>query len=118
MSHRIINLNFTSFVSERWSSLPNQEKLAKEIALAVLAHSEISKESFGLYAPPNEIKDVKVTNAAFDQIQCMWHGHRQRGRQSPPPIPLKVFVFGDGQDASSTWASIEVLPGLDSWEVE
>ncbi|WP_374679684.1 hypothetical protein [Hydrocarboniphaga effusa] len=118
MAHQIISLSFTSLISERWSSFPNHEKLTKEIALAVLAHSELNEEALGLYAPPKEIKEIKVTNAAFDQIQCMWHGHRQSGQQSPPPIPLKIFVFGFGQDASSTWASIEVLPGIDSWEVE
>jgi hypothetical protein len=118
MSHKVHSLDFMSLVSESWDSFPDPEKLKKQIALAVLAHSELTDEALGLYAPPKEIREVRVTAAVFDQVKCMWHGHRNRGHKSPPPIPLKIFVFGFGQDATSTWASIEVLPGLDNWEVE
>lgn len=118
MSHKLHSFEFTSLVSESWDSFPDSAKLERQIAIAVLAHSELAQEALGFYAPPKEIREIKVTAAVFDQVQCMWHGHRNRGHMSPPPIPLKIFVFGFGQDARSTWASIEVLPGLDSWEVE
>jgi hypothetical protein len=118
MSHRLRELDFTSLVSESWDTFPNLENLKKQIATAVLAHSELTQEALGFYTPPKEIEEVRVTAAAFDQITCMWHGHRNRGRLSPPPIPLKIFVFGFGQGSGSTWASIEVFPGMDNWEVE
>ena len=107
-----------SISSESWASFPDPEKLKKQIAVAVLAHSELIEEPLGSYAPPKEIKEVKITAAVFDQVRCMWHGHRNRGQMSPPSIPLKIFVFGFGQDSKSTWANIEVLPGLDDWSVE
>jgi hypothetical protein len=72
----------------------------------------------GGYAPPNEIREVRVTAAAVDQIRCMWHSYRNRGQMSPPAMPLKIFAFAFGQESGSTWASIEVFPGLDNWEVE
>lgn len=118
MLHRMINLSFASVVPESWNSFPRAEELKREIALTVLTHSELSSESLGVYAPPETIKEVRITTAAFDQIRCMWHGHREKGHQAPPLIPLKVFVFSFGQDASGTWASIEVMPGLDDWELE
>ena len=117
MPHRLHSFEFTSFISESWDSFPNHEKLKKQIALAALAHSELTREALGLYAPPNEIREVRVTAAVLDQIMSMWHGHRSQGQLSPPSIPLKLFVFGYGQDATSTWVSIEVLPGLESWGV-
>jgi hypothetical protein len=118
MSHKLLSLTFTSLVSESWDSLPDPERLKKQIAAAVLVHSELAQEELGLYAPPNEIREVRVTAAAVDQIICMWHGHRNRGQMSPPAIPLKIFPFAFGQDSGSTWASIEVFPGLDDWGVE
>lgn len=118
MSHKLLSLNFTSVVSEGWESLPNLEKLKRQIATAVLAHSELTQEDLGMYAPPKEIREVRVTAAAGDQITCMWHGHRNRGRKAPPTIPLKIFVFGFGQDSDGTWADIEVFPGIDDWSVE
>jgi hypothetical protein len=48
----------------------------------------------------------------------MWHGHRERDQISPPPIPLKIYVFAMGQDAQGTWVNIEVHPGLDDWDVD
>lgn len=51
-----------------------------------------------------------------DQIRCMWHGRRERDQISPPVIPLKIFVWGTGQDQHGTWASIEVHPGMDDWD--
>lgn len=118
MTHKIHSLNFNSLISESWDSFPDPEKLKKQIAIAILAHSELSEDELGFYAPPKEIREIRVTEAVFDQVRCMWHGHRSQGHQSPPPIPLKFFVFGFGQDAANTWASIEVLPGLEDWGVE
>ncbi|HDR9868168.1 TPA: hypothetical protein QDE31_00025 [Burkholderia cenocepacia] len=117
MQHKVIPLDFTSLVSERWSSLPDIEHLKKQLATLVLAHSELHAIELGLYAPPKEIREVTITAAAADQIRCMWHGHRGRDQLSPPTIPLKIFVFGTGQDQQGTWASIEVHPGKDNWEV-
>ncbi|WP_186020403.1 hypothetical protein [Burkholderia gladioli] len=116
--HKFISLNFTSLVSERWNSLPNIEQMKKQIAVAALAHSELHDIELGLAAPPGEVRDVRISAAAADQIQCMWHGHRQGGQLSPPVIPLKLFVFEMGQDVQGTWANIEVHPGMDDWEVD
>jgi len=89
-----------------------------QIALAALAHCELTEVALGLQAPPKEVRDVQLTQAAADQIRCMWHGHRSRGHSAPPTIPLKVFVTGYGQDGEGhTWADIEVHPGLSIWEV-
>jgi hypothetical protein len=116
--HKVFCLNFTSMDEATWKSFPTAEQVRKHIALAVLAHSNLTEEALGFFRPPKEIREVKVTEAVHDQVRCMWHGHRDWGKKSPPPIPLKIFVFGYGQDAKSTWANIEVLPGLDCWEVE
>lgn len=116
--HKLHSLNFTSLVSESWDSFPDPAKLKKQIALAVLAHSELTEEALGLYAPPQEMRDVRIAESVYDQVRCMWHGHRQRGAKSPPPIPLKVFVYAFGQESNSTWASVEVMPGIDDWSVE
>ena len=118
MSHNLLSLNFTSLVSESWDSLPDPERLKKQIAAAALVHSELTQEALGLYAPPMEMREVRVTAAAADQIRCMWDGHRNRGQISPPAIPLKIFAFAFGQDSGNTWASIEVFPGVDNWAVE
>ena len=118
MSHKLHSFSFTSLVSESWDSFPTADSLKKQIALAVLAHSELTQEALGFYSPPNEIREIAITSAAFDQIRSMWHGYRSRGHLSPPSIPLKIFVSGFGQEAGNTWASIEVFPGLDNWEVE
>ncbi|MEZ0601946.1 hypothetical protein ACAX43_07300 [Paraburkholderia sp. IW21] len=61
---------------------------------------------------------MKISAAAADQIQCMWHGHRGKGQICPPVIPLKIFVFVMGQDAQGTWVAIEVHPGVDDWEAD
>lgn len=116
--HKTFRLNFTSLDEASWENFPSAEQVRKHIALAVLAHSELTDEKLGFYEPPKDIKEVRITEAAHDQIRCMWHAHRDRGKRSPPPIPLRIFVFGFGQDASNTWASIEILPGLDSWAVD
>lgn len=115
--HKIICLNFTSLVPDRWDSLPDVEALKKQLASAAIAHSEVHGVALGLYSPPKEVRAVKITSAAADQIKCMWHGHRAKGQMSPPVIPLKIFVFGMGQDAQGTWAAIEVHPGVDDWDV-
>lgn len=118
MAHKVLTLDFTSVIPDGWDGFPNPEKFRREIGLAVLAHSEIADEVLGMYRPPDEIREVHITAAAFDQVRCMWHGHRERGRGSPPSIPLKVFVCGFGQKSGHTWANIEVLPGMDNWDVE
>ena len=115
--HKLQSVQFTSLTSESWESLPDMERLRQQIVLAVLAHSELTGESLGLYSPPKEIRQVLITNAAHDQIRVMWHGHRQRGHKAPPAIPLKIFVFGGGQADGTTWSNIEIHPGLDSWDI-
>ncbi|WP_412530396.1 hypothetical protein [Burkholderia lata] len=110
-------MNFTSLVSDRWNSLPNIENLKKQLAIATLAHSELHGVALGLYIPPREVREVKISAAAADQIQCMWHGHRVGGQISPPVRPLKIFVFGMGQGEQGTRANIEVHPGMDDWDV-
>ncbi|MEM5332181.1 hypothetical protein VSR34_37670 [Paraburkholderia sp. JHI2823] len=116
--HKVVSLNFTSLVSERWSGLPDIENLKKQLSVAVIAHSELYGVALGMYSPPKAIREVKISAAAADQIRCMWHGHREREQISPPPIPLKIFVFAMGQDTQGTWVSIEVHPGLDDWGVD
>ncbi|WP_143330243.1 hypothetical protein [Chromobacterium haemolyticum] len=116
-SHRLLSLHFVSPTSESWGSFPNQERLREQIKNALLAHSELTEESLGFYAPPKEIREVNISAAAFDQITCMWHGHRAQGHKAPPPIPLKFFAFAFGQDAKTSWASIEIFPGIDDWGV-
>ena len=116
MTHKLYQFQFTSLTSESWDAFPDFLKMEKQIAQAALAHCELSGEAFGLYAPPHEIREIRMAQAVYDQIRSMWHGHRERGRIGPPTIPLKVFVIGFGQESSRTWASIEVLPGLDNWE--
>ncbi|MCX4151742.1 MULTISPECIES: hypothetical protein [Paraburkholderia] len=116
--HKVICLNFTSLVPDRWNSLPDVEGLKRQLASAAIAHSEVHGVELGLYAPPEQVREVKISAAAADQIQCMWHGHRSKGQISPPVIPLKIFVFGMGQDAQGTWVAIEVHPGVDDWEAD
>ena len=116
--HQLQDLAFTSVTPEHWESFPESEAIKRHIALAALAHSELTEKALGLYSPPKEIREVILTHAAADQIRCMWHGHRSRGNKAPPTIPLKVFVTGGGQDGKGhTWANIEVHPGIDNWEV-
>ena len=117
MSHAVINLSFSSLISKNWDRFPDIENIKKQIAVAVLAQSELTGQELGFYTPPQEIKEVHLTFAAQDQIRCMWHGHREVGKKSPPDIPLRIYVCGFGQEAGATWASIEVLPGLENWEV-
>lgn len=114
--HGLHSIQFTSVTSERWDSLPDADKLAVQIGQAVMAHSELSEEALGLYEPPDEIREVRLTQAVYDLVRCMWHGHREKGHASPPPIPLKVYVFAHGQSGGNSWASIEVHPGSDRWE--
>jgi len=115
--HALQDLPFNSVTPERWDTFPDVRGLERQIALATLAHCELTEEALGLYAPPKEVREVRLTHAAADQIQCMWHGHRNRNSKSPPTIPLKVFVTGYGQDGKGhTWADIEVHPGLTNWE--
>ncbi|HZZ77965.1 MAG TPA: hypothetical protein VFE62_05585 [Gemmataceae bacterium] len=116
MQHNVTPLDFTFVVSERWSSLPDIENLKKQPATLAPAHSELHDVELGLYAPPKEIREVRIPAALADQIRCMWHGHRERDQIYPPVIPLKIFVWGMGQDQHGTWASTEVHPGMDDWD--
>ena len=90
--------------------------MEKQIAQAVLAYCELSDEPFGLDSPPHEVREIRMAHAVYDQIRSMWHGHREKGRLSPPTIPLKTFLFGFGQESGRTWIRIEILPGLDDWK--
>src|SRR3546814_12044325 len=85
--------------------------------MGVLSDSEITKTRVGFYNPPKRIRKVAISDAAWDQITQMWHGHRKAGAASPPVIPLKYFVNGFGQNPPDTWADVEILPGVDSWEL-
>jgi len=111
-------VQFTSLTSERWDGMPEVNKLKGQIAQTVLACSELTDEALGIFSPPEEIREVLLTQAVYDQIRCMWHGRRERGHAAPPTIPLKIFVLGYGQSDGKSWASIEVHPGRDNWDFE
>jgi hypothetical protein len=114
--HGFIGIQFTSLTSERWDGVPEVNRLKGQIAQTVLACSELTDEALGIFTPPQEIRDVVLTQAVYDQIHTMWHGHRAQGHAAPPAIPLKIFVLGYGQSEGRSWANIEVHPGLDDWE--
>ncbi|MBX3624732.1 MAG: hypothetical protein KF892_06945 [Rhizobacter sp.] len=114
--HALQDLPFTSVVPGRPGALPDVATLKRQIALAALAHCELTEQALGVYTPPKEVREVQLTYAATDQIRTMWQGLRQAGSTAPPTIPLKVFVTGFGQDSNGdTWADIEVHPGLPEW---
>lgn len=116
--HALQDLPFTSVVPGRAGAFPDIASLRRQIALAALAHCELTEQALGVYTPPKEVREVQLTRAAADQIRSMWHGLRLEGSTAPPTIPLKVFVTGFGQDADgSTWADIEVHPGLPDWSL-
>src|SRR3546814_2069638 len=69
--------------------MPSVADLQQQIAMAVLSDSEITKIRVGFYNPPKRIRKVAISDAAWDQITQMWHGHRKAGAASPPVIPLK-----------------------------
>src|SRR3546814_404325 len=77
--------------------MPSVADLQQQIAMAVLSDSEITKTRVGFYNPPKRIRKFAISDAAWDQITQMWHGHRKAGAASPPVIPLKYFVNGFGQ---------------------
>ena len=114
--HGFHTIHFTSLTSESWGGLPDVEGLRNQISEAILAHSEVQEQALGFYRPPDEIRELLLTQAVHDQIRCMWHGHRSAGRTSPPTIPLRIFVYGFGQAGGKTWASVEVHPGVDNWD--
>lgn len=115
--HELKALSFASLTAERWDSFPENAVISKQIGETILGQSEVSGNHVGFYAPPDEIREVRVTVAALDQIRCMWHGHREPGRRSPPAIPLRYFVTGFGQANGRSWASVEVHPGVGNWQV-
>jgi hypothetical protein len=114
--HGFHRIQFASLTSESWAELPDVESLGGQISQAILAHSAVTEEALGFYRPPDELRELVLTQAVHDQIRCMWHGHRSVGRTSPPPIPLRIFVYGFGQENGKTWAKVEVHPGLDNWQ--
>lgn len=114
-NHQLHDLEFVAVTSERWDSFPDMVTLKPQLAMSALARCELAGDAFGFYFPPDEIREVHLTSAAADQIRCMWHGHRSKESNSPPPIPLKVFVTDFGQSEGRTWANIELHPGLDNW---
>ena len=114
--HGLLSIQFTSLTSENWDGVPEVNKLKTQIAQTVLACSELTDEALGIFTPPEEIREVLLTQAVYDQIRSMWHGQRERGHASPPTIPLKIFVLGFGHSDGKTWASIEVHPGRDNWD--
>ena len=117
MTHRVLTVELVSGSPPSWNQMPSLDDLKQQIAAAVLADSEIASKTLGFYSPPQRIRNVEISKAAWDQITCMWHGHRARGAISPPFIPLKYFVWGFGQMPPDTWADIEILPGVDNWDV-
>lgn len=117
-NHELQELAFTSITPEHWESFPDAQAIKRHLALAALAHSELTGKALGFHNPPKEIREIHLTHAAFDQIRCMWHGHRNRSNKAPPTIPLKFFVSAFGQDGEGhTWADIEVHPGMSNWDV-
>src|SRR4051812_2961092 len=63
VTHKVHSFNFASLTSESWGSFPQPEVLRRQIASAVLAHSEVAKEALGFYAPPKEIREVRIAAA-------------------------------------------------------
>lgn len=118
MQHGTFDFEFNSLIAQGWDTFPSSESLRTQIATAALAQSELKEWQFGLFSPPDKIAEIHLTSAARDQIMCMWHGHRKLGKQSPPSIRLRLFVCGFGTDSDGSWANLEVLPGLDTWEAE
>ena len=118
MTHGLLTIDFISLVPDSWDRLPNADEIRRELSQTLIAHSELAGEHVGVHAPPDGIEEVRLTAAALDQMRCMWHGHRHRDRQSPPAIPLKIFVYGFGQRDNRSWASVEIHPGLDDWAVD
>lgn len=118
MQHSTLDFEFNSLIAHGWDTFPTAESLKNQIATVALAQSELKEWQLGFFSPPDKIVEVHLTSAARDQIICMWHGHRKLDKQSPPSIPLRLFVFGFGTDSGGSWANLEVLPGLDTWEAE
>src|SRR3546814_1433739 len=117
MLHRLRLLELVSSEPAICEDMSSGADLQQQIAMAVLTDSEITKTRVGFYNPPKRILKVAISDAAWDQITQMWHGHRKAGAASPPVIPLKYFVNGFGQNPPDTWADVEILPGVDSWEL-
>ena len=117
MKHCLFNMNFVSTIPSTWE-WPSRKRLEELLSIAVLIDSEITDKSLGLYNPPERVRKLKISNSAYDQIRRMWWGHRDIGADSPPAIPLKYFVFGFGQNPPDNWVDIEILPGIDEWDVE
>ena len=117
MTYCLYSLNFVSTIPSTWV-WPSREELESYLSTAILLDSEITVKSLGFYKPPKRIRKLKISNAAYDQIEKMWWGHRDRDAESPPAIPLKYFVFGFGQNPPDNWVDVEMLPGVDDWDVK
>lgn len=116
-AHALRSFTFLAIPTDGSGAFPDAASLKRQIAQAVIANSEVTGNALGFYTPPEEIRELRLTSAAFDQVRCRWHAHRQPDHASPPAIALKAFVTGFGQDDKGhTWASIEVHPGEDRWE--
>lgn len=117
MSRKLHSFKLAAVSPSLWATLPSLDSLNELISNAVLCDSEITNTSLGFYNPPERIRKISISIAAQDQIESMWHGHRTSGANSPPPIPLKYFVFGFGQKPPDTWVDVEIFPGLDDWSM-
>jgi hypothetical protein len=117
MSHKLHSLKLVPASPASWATFPNVQDLKKIISSAVLADSEITDTALGFYKPPKRVRNMRISVAAQDQIQLMWHGHRKSGAKSPPFIPLKYFVTAFGQNPPDTWVDVEIFPGLENWGV-
>lgn len=71
VDHGFHELPFTSLMSERRDNLPDLKIIQQRIASALLAHCEVAGYNLGLYSPPKEITEVRVTVAVMDQIRCV-----------------------------------------------
>ncbi len=118
MPNELVKFTFAPFNPEKWDSLPNNAHLEQELSRAILAQNSIEGGVLGLFKEPNRVNKLIMTSAAREQILSYWHGHRKKGSNHPPAIPLKYFVSGFGQKDEDTWVDIEMYPGVDSWEVD
>ena len=117
MTHGVQTFKLVSGFPRSWDKRPTAADLEKQIAIAVLADCEVVGATLGFYGPPTRVRKVVICKAAHDQINTMWHGHRTADAESPPPIPLTYFVCAFGQNPPDSWVDVEVLPGLDRWDL-
>jgi|ERR1051325_5967798 hypothetical protein len=115
MRHGLFSLDLAVVNPQAWDTLPSADHIKSEVARVLLANRDVLDTDTGVDA--KRVRKVVLTGAAWDQISCMWHGHRAKSALGPPQIPLKYFVCGYGQDGKGdSWVDIEVHPGVDEWE--